>query len=231
MTKRSYDQYCPLARALDLVGERWTLLIARELLAGPRRYTDLAAGLPGIPTNLLADRLRELGRLGLIRQVKLPPPAASTVYELTDLGHGLEGAIRGLAHFGFAFMGRRRDGDAFRGEWLALALRALARPGAPTGVRETYELRLSGELLNVRVDDGSLEVGVGAAEEPDLVLEMDVSDFIAIGSGQVTPEEVAARGGVHLEGDPAALGHFRAIFAGSERADRPREAEAAPRPR
>src|SRR5712691_3728539 len=99
-TRRSYNQYCALARALDVVGERWTLLLVRELLLGPRRYKDLLDGLPGIGTNLLADRLKHLEDAGMIRRVVLPPPAGSAVYELTELGRRLEPAVFELGRWG-----------------------------------------------------------------------------------------------------------------------------------
>src|SRR5918996_4677686 len=104
MGKRRYDQYCALARALDVVGERWTLLLVRELLLGPRRYTDLLGGLPGIGTNLLADRLRYLEQVGLVRRRVLPPPAGSTVYELTELGRELEPTVFALGRWGAHFL-------------------------------------------------------------------------------------------------------------------------------
>src|SRR5918995_3325809 len=100
MGKRRYDQYCALARTLDVVGERWTLLLVRELLLGPRRYKDLLAGLPGIGTNLLAERLRHLEEFGLVRRRSLPPPAGSRVYELTELGRGLESVVMELGRWG-----------------------------------------------------------------------------------------------------------------------------------
>src|SRR5256885_12943843 len=103
MAKRSYDQFCPIARALDFVGERWTLLVVRELLFGPKRYTDLLAGLPGINANVLSTRLKDLQAAELVERTTMPPPAASTVYQLTELGRGLEPAVVGLAQWGLNF--------------------------------------------------------------------------------------------------------------------------------
>src|ERR671933_1041184 len=122
MTSRSYDQFCGIARALDLVGERWALLIVRDLILGPKRFTDLRRGLPGIGTNVLAARLKELERGGVIRRRTLPPPAASVVYELTEYGRALEGPLLALGRWGATSMGRREAAQALRSEWLPPAL-------------------------------------------------------------------------------------------------------------
>src|SRR3954447_24985256 len=110
MAKRSYDQYCPAARALDVLGERWTLLVVRDLLVGPRRYTDLLEGLPGIGPNVLADRLRHLQDVGIVRRTTLPRPAASTVYELTELGQALRPVVQELTRWGLNMMGIPKPG-------------------------------------------------------------------------------------------------------------------------
>src|SRR2546425_1991926 len=112
VTKRSYDQWCAVARALDILGERWTLLIIRDLLVGPKRYRDLLEGLPGIGTNLLARRLRELEGFGVIERTSLPSPANATVYGLTDKGMALEPIIHGLGRWGFEYLGTPQANDA-----------------------------------------------------------------------------------------------------------------------
>jgi DNA-binding HxlR family transcriptional regulator len=119
MPRRSYDQYCPVARALDVVGERWTLLIVRELLAGPRRYTDLHADLPGVSTDVLANRLKEMEREALVTRRRLPPPAAAYVYELTDRGRELLPVLDALAIWGGPALGEPRPTDALREHWSA----------------------------------------------------------------------------------------------------------------
>src|ERR671933_2557575 len=124
MTSRSYDQFCGVARALDLVGERCALLIVRDLILGPKRFTDLRRGLPGIGTNVLAARLKELERAGVVRRRTLPPPAASAVYELTDYGRELEEILLAFGRWGARTMGQRDPRYALRSEWLALALKA-----------------------------------------------------------------------------------------------------------
>src|ERR671935_1813637 len=141
MTSRTYDQFCGVARALDLVGERWALLVVRDLILGPKRFTDLRRGLPGIGTNVLAARLKELERAGVVQRRILPPPAASAVYELTEYGRALEGPLLALGRWGAGSMGQREDGRSLRSEWLAVALKAFFRPEAAADVRADVELR------------------------------------------------------------------------------------------
>ena len=138
MARRGYQQYCGLARALDVLGERWTLLLVRNLLLGPQRFTDLLEGLPGIGTNLLANRLRELKSAGLVARRELPPPAGSVVYELTPRGRDLEPTVLALSRWGAVSLGRPRRGETYRPAWLLLSLRALFQPDAANGVREVY---------------------------------------------------------------------------------------------
>jgi DNA-binding HxlR family transcriptional regulator len=165
MTKR-YEQYCPVAHALDLVGDRWALLVVRELMHGPKRYTDLAEHLPGIGTNILASRLRELEACGVIAKRKLPPPAASRVYELTDYGHGLRPALRELALWGARSLGPPTADDELFPGWLANAVDTVLSPIAPPG---RFEFRVGDEVASLL--DG--EARPGAAEQPDVVIEGD----------------------------------------------------------
>src|SRR5438105_2781937 len=141
MTSRSYDQFCGIARALDLVGERWALLVIRDLILGPKRFTDLRRGLPGIGTNVLAARLQELERNGVIERRALPPPAASTVYELTDHGRELEGPLLAVGRWGALSMGARQPGQTLRSEWFGVALKAFFRPDASRPAPDTPPAR------------------------------------------------------------------------------------------
>ena len=211
--KRSYHQFCPLARSLDLLGDRWTLLLVRELLLGPKRYSDLLEALPGIGTNLLASRLKELTAAGLARRSELPRPAAATVYELTDRGRDLEPAVLELARWGMELLDSPRAGDTFRPGWLLLSLRASFRPHLAAGVHETYELRVGDDVLHVRVDDGDMTAGDGPADAPDVVVRPAPHDFVALGTGAVEAEEAVGQGRVELEGDPAALRRMVALLA------------------
>jgi DNA-binding HxlR family transcriptional regulator/putative sterol carrier protein len=208
MTRRSYAQYCGLARALDVLGERWTLLAIRELLLGPKRFSDLLDGLPGIGPNVLSTRLRTLEGEGLVRKRRLPPPAASTVYELTDRGRELEPAVVELARWGVGLLGAPGKDDRYRPGWLALSLRAAFRPEAAAGVRRTYRLRVDDEVFTVRVDDGTLDVQPGETAEPDVAIVLDAGTLMEIVGGELSSEEAVASGRVEIEaGDPAdALG-------------------------
>jgi DNA-binding HxlR family transcriptional regulator len=184
MSKR-YDQYCPVCHALGLVGERWSLLIVRELLRGPKRYTDLVEGLPGIGTNILAARLRELEEGGIVRKRKLPPPAASTVYELTEYGRELEEPLYALARWGARSLGPPSPKDDFYEGWGLNAFAALFDPDAARGVTATYVLRVDREAYTVRLDDGRLDVELGAAEDADLDAELDRKTFFRLASGDL----------------------------------------------
>src|SRR3954449_4157352 len=139
MPEHRYQQYCALARALDVAGDRWTLLIVRELVPGPRRFTDLIDGLPGISRNLLTERLRDLERDGLVVRNELPPPAARQVYELTDDGRDLAQATAPLIRWGAGRLGELEPEDSSSPRWLAIGMVSLANREAATGVHDTYQ--------------------------------------------------------------------------------------------
>ena len=166
MSKRSYDQYCPVAHALDLIGERWAMLIVKELMHGPKRYTDLAEHLPGIGTNILASRLRDLEACGIVTKRTLPPPAASRVYELTVYGRGLRTVMRELALWGARSLGPPTDDDELFPGWLENAVDTVLSPIAPPG---RFEFRVGDEVASLV--DG--EAQPGSLEEPDVVVEGD----------------------------------------------------------
>ena len=209
MTTRSYNQLCGLAYALDIVGERWTLLIIRELAPGPRRFTDLMAGLPGISSNLLSGRLKNLEEQGLIRRRDLPPPAGSTVYELTPLGQSLEPMLLELGKWGSQFVPEQPAGDALlhAGSY-ALTLKTFFEPQKARGLHETYELRVDGDILSVRIDDGHIEVWQGQAQAPDMILHADMPTYMALLLGHLQPAEALAGDHVRVEGDAGALNRF-----------------------
>jgi DNA-binding HxlR family transcriptional regulator len=169
MSKR-YDQYCPIAHALGLVGERWSLLIVRELMHGPKRYTDLAGSLPGIGTNILAARLKELESCGLVTKHRLDPPAASQVYELTPYGHELKPVMRSLALWGLRSINPPTEEDELAPGGLYGALDTVFAPVAPTG---SFEFRIGSEVAGLV--DG--EARRGSIEEPDVVVEGGVDAF------------------------------------------------------
>ena len=200
MAKR-FDQYCPVAHALTLVGERWSLLIVRELLNGPKRYTDLTNGLPGIGTNILAARLRDLEDCGVIQKRTMPPPAASTVYELSEYGAGLNEALYALARWGARSLGPPGAQDELYPEWGLNALPALFNAEAARGLTETYVLKIDDDVFTARLTDGSLEASMGAADDADLVVELDMKTLFALTGGELEPREAVKRRRVRVEGD------------------------------
>ncbi|MGW7075025.1 winged helix-turn-helix transcriptional regulator [Streptomyces sp. NPDC054866] len=209
---RSYDQSCPAARALDVVGGRWSLLIVRELLLGPRRYTDLVAGLPGIGPNVLAERLRALRDAGILSQAKLPPPAPSAVYELTELGAAMRPVLDELTRWGMHLPTSPRPGDTFRLSWVLGCLRASFRPEQAGGVRETYEFRVDGDTFHLRVDDGVLDIRHGSATDAVCAITTDLGTFLAVGARLVDIEDAVARGLAQLEGELAAAARVITIL-------------------
>jgi DNA-binding HxlR family transcriptional regulator/putative sterol carrier protein len=202
---RCYDQYCPMAHALSLVGERWSLLVVRELLRGPKRYTDLAHGLPGIGTNILAARLRDLEEGGIIEKRKLPPPYASTVYDLTDYGRELDEVMHALARWGARSLGPPGPEDELYEEWGVNAFAALFDPEAARGLTETYVLNIDDDVFTARIQDGHLEATCGAAEDADVVVETDIKSFFPLVSGELAPAAAVEQGRARIEGDPAAV--------------------------
>jgi DNA-binding HxlR family transcriptional regulator len=217
MAKR-FDQYCPVAHALCLVGERWSLLVVRELLHGPKRYTDLVAGLPGIGTNILATRLRDLEEAGVLHKRKLPPPAASSVYELTAYGAELEEAVHALARWGARSLGPPGPDDELYPEWGVNALPALFDPEAARGITETYVLRIGDDVFSAHLEDGHLRVEQGAADDADLDAAMDMDTFFGLASGKLEPRTAVAAECVELTaGKPAGLERCFKVFSISSR--------------
>jgi DNA-binding HxlR family transcriptional regulator/putative sterol carrier protein len=208
---KPYDQYCAIARALEVVGDRWTLLLVRELLTGPKRHTDLRAGLPGIATNVLGDRLQLLQQAGLVRRAILPPPAASTVYELTDRGRQLKPVLLALAGWGLPLLDSPRDQDTFRLSWLVLALEQRFDPQAARGVELTWELRVDDEVLHVIIDNDTVQTLQGPAPAPDVVLEADRDLFLAWATGQL-PDNQALAAGLRVTPGRQALQQLRQLF-------------------
>jgi DNA-binding HxlR family transcriptional regulator len=211
---KSYEEACGLAKALDVLGDRWTLLVVRQLMFGPQRFTDLETGLPGVPPSLLSSRLRELGDAGVVGKRTLPPPAASTVYELTEVGRELEASIISLARWGARFGPPVTEEDMFNPQCMALGLRWLFRPEAARHVRATYELRAMGNVVSAVVNRGRIEVSVGPADDPDLVVEvLDRAVGRAMSTGRMPARDAKMSDRVVLEGDPEALEDFLRIFA------------------
>ncbi len=202
---RSYGQYCSIAKALDVVGDRWTLLIIRELLIrGACRYTDLKDGLPGIATNLLADRIRELESAGLIRREEAPPPVATTLFHLTDTGATLLPVVDAIARWGIGYMVEPADGDQFRGQWFAFPASLFLHDADPGGPPVSIELRTASSPAVIEVSGGSVTTRLGTAEAPDLVLRGEPQLILALITGKLTLAEVTDRG-LEISGDASVL--------------------------
>lgn len=200
-----YHQYCPVARALEIVGERWTLLIARELLLGPRRFTDLHTGLPGISTNVLTNRLKNLENAGLVTKRMLPSPAASVVYELAPGAAGLAGVLAAMAHWGTELLGAPRAGDEMRSAWLVLGL-SVAAPVPVALASGVYELRVdtgdgNHEEFHIVVRDGHLQPKHGPATEPAGVVSMTESTLRSFAVGGLDRRDPAFAQLVTIAGD------------------------------
>jgi DNA-binding HxlR family transcriptional regulator len=207
-TPRSYDQYCAVARGLDVIGDRWTLLLVRDLLLGPKRYKDLLDGLPGIGTNLLADRLRELEGAGVIERTVLPPPAGSTVYVLTEAGQALEPALVALGRWGARFLGAPRKTDAMVPRAYFVAMRGVFNPDVAAGVTESYEVRVGDLVFEARVADGRLATREGQASNPDVVMTMSVETLNDLMFQLISPAAALAKGRVDVKGDRRAFERF-----------------------
>ncbi len=202
---RSYGQFCGVAHALDLVGERWALLVVRELVLGPKRFTDLAAGLPGIGTNILTARLRELEQSGVVERRVLPPPAGSTVYELTPYGRELEPVLLALGRWGVHSMTLRRPEQSLRSGWIGVALRAYVDQDAELSAEGTVELRLEDATLHVRLACGEIAVDDGPAAAPDLVIETGNEPLLGLVARLLPPEHAIEAGLVEVDGDERLL--------------------------
>jgi DNA-binding HxlR family transcriptional regulator len=212
MARRRYPQYCPVARALEVVGERWTLLIVRELLLGPRRFTDLADGLPGIGSSVLAARLADLEQSGLVAKRTMPPPAASVVYELTDEASGLRPVLAALANWGMNLLGRPRTDDEVHGRWLVLGLAVTAKP-APSIPDAIYELRVDDDAFHVRSRDGHLRPAQGPAPDARATIMLSTDTLEAIASGELVVPGPRADRLVAIDGDATAANRLLESFA------------------
>jgi DNA-binding HxlR family transcriptional regulator len=222
MNHRSYNQLCGLAYALDIVGERWTLLIVRELFAGPRRFTDLVEGLPGISTNLLTERLKHLEQQGLLHRRVLPPPAASMVYELTPLGLALEGALLELGKWGRQFVPASPEGTTvLRLGSYALTLKTFFRPHLAQGINETYALHIDDEFLQVQIEDGAIHVQQNETRPADVAFYTNIMFYLALLLGELPPDQAIAGGLVRIEGDPGALCRFLTLCGIPAKTDAP----------
>ena len=211
MKSRAYGQYCGFARALEVVGERWAMLVVRDLLVGPKRFTDLLRGLPGIPSNVLTTRLKELESAGVVRRRLLERPARGVVYELTEYGLELEAVVLELGRWGAKALGDPRPDETITADSLITALRTTFHPEAARGVRAGFELRVGEIVLHACVDDGHVAVAAGALPDADLVIHAGPG-IRALMAGELSPAAALENGLVQVVGDPELLTPFAAMF-------------------
>lgn len=204
MARRDYRQYCGLAAALDVLGERWTLLIVRELLLGPRRYGELLAELPGIGTNLLAERLKFLVERGVLRHAA--NAGNERAYELTELGEQLREPLLGLARWGLAQLQPPTGDELMRPHWGFLAVQSMMDPKRAPDTDEDYEFHVDESVFHIRVRDGRPTAFQGACPaRPTMTAHVDSATFLEIGAQRLSPFEALASGRLTIDGDSAAI--------------------------
>jgi DNA-binding HxlR family transcriptional regulator len=211
VVKRAYGQYCGFARALEVVGERWALMIVRDLLVGPKRFSELLRGLPGIPTNILTARLKELEEAGIVQRRAIPRPAGGVAYELTEGGAALDDAVLALGRWGAQRLDAPRKGDVVTEDSLAMALRTTFRPEAAGKRKVRYAVRLGDVEVFAVVQDGKLTVGRGPLGDADLTIEAGPG-FRALLAREIAPQEALRKKFVRINGDPRLLDRFVRIF-------------------
>jgi DNA-binding HxlR family transcriptional regulator len=211
MKTRSYGKYCGLAHALELVGERWALVLVSDLIRGPKRFTELQRGQPRIPSNVLSARLKELEEAGIVRRRVLPRPAGGVGYELTEYGRELEDVVLRLGLWGAKSMPEARPDEIVTADTLLLGLRSTFRSEAARKLRAGFELRLGEVVVHARVDDGALEVDEGPLSDPDLVLETDVALHPLL-TGELSPAEAIESGRVRITGKRELFERFVEVF-------------------
>jgi DNA-binding HxlR family transcriptional regulator len=207
---RSYDEYCAIAKSLDVVGDRWTLLIVRELaLRGACRYTDLRDGLPGIASNLLAERLRELERADVIKREDAPPPVATALFRLTPRGEQLRPVLEDLVRWGVPLMTEQDPDDAVRSHWLAWALELMLTDRQPDASPVTLEIRTGDQPIVVKTHDGAIHTHLGSAESPEVTLAGPPMPILGLLLGLLEFVDAKASG-VSYQGDPSVLNRLGA---------------------
>ncbi len=209
--RRSYNDSCGIAHALDLIGERWALLIVRELVLGPKRYSDLAADIPGVSSNVLSLRLTELVDAGVVRRRRMPPPAASQVYELTEWGSQLEPILVQLGAWGAESPSHPRSGHLSATSVL-LGLRTNFDARAAAGLTSTIQLDLGDVRFVLRVEGGELHIASGVAERPDATIKTSAEVLTELLYGDRNLDDTTRRGAAAVAGDQAAAARFLGLF-------------------
>jgi DNA-binding HxlR family transcriptional regulator len=211
MPARTYGQYCGFARALEMVGERWALLVVRDLLVGAKRFSDLQRGLPGIPSNILTARLKELEESGIVERRLLPRPSGAVVYELTQAGRELEEPVISLGRWGAKRLGDPRPDEVITPDSMASALLSTFRSGNAGRSNIKYELHMGDIVVHAHVQGGKVTVGTGPIVKPDLVIEAGPA-IRQVMAREITPEQALKKKVVGVSGDPKLLTRFAEIF-------------------
>jgi DNA-binding HxlR family transcriptional regulator len=211
MRVRAYGQFCGLARALEIVGERWAVLIVRDLLVGPKRFTDLLHGLPRIPTNVLAARLKELELAGVVRRRLLPRPTGSVIYELTEYGAELEDAIVMLGRWGAKLLDEPRSDEIITEDSMIMALRSTFHAEAALKLRANYEFHFGDIVIHAKIDKGKVKVAAGPLPKPDVIITAGPA-IKELMTGNITASQAIKKGIVRIRGDADLLTRFAEIF-------------------
>ena len=212
---RTYGEYCPLAKTLDVIGDRWSLLIVRELaIRGSCRYTDIRAGLPGVATNLLAERLRELEAAGVIAREEAPPPVATTLYRLAPRGEELRPVMQALAEWGLPLLAEAPDDDVFLSHWLTLPVRTRLTDATPELPSITIQVRTGDEPMLIETVDGGVRARAGTAPTPDAVISGPHAIVIDVLLGRLDLGEAKTKG-LSFEGDANALARVQPRSVGA----------------
>ncbi|HET6501520.1 MAG TPA: winged helix-turn-helix transcriptional regulator [Amycolatopsis sp.] len=203
--KRDYGQFCGLAAGLNIIGERWTLLIIRELLISPVRFNEIMENLPGMGPNLLAERLRTLTESGVVEQLPVPGDGRGKLYRLSPLGEQLRAPLLALARWGMNFLAENDRGGAVRAEWGFLAVQAMVDQSRVPEVDESYEFRVGDEVFSIEVRDRAVKFLRGGTTEPALTITSDPDTFVRVGARMVTPFEAVAAGDIKIDGAGEAI--------------------------
>lgn len=211
VSKRTYGQFCGFARAVEIVGERWAMLVIRDLLVGPKRFGELQRGLPKIPTNILTARLKELEAAGIVQRRAASRPGGGVLYELTPRGADLEAPVLALGRWGAKLLDAPRPDEVVTNDSMIMALRTTFQPQAAAGVHASYELRMGPVVIHARIDDGNLAVAEGSLPDADLVIEAGPA-LKAVMANEISPREALANKSVRVSGDPALFDRFAQLF-------------------
>jgi len=215
---KSYKQYCALAKTFEIVGERWTPLIIRELMFGGRRFADLIEGLPGIGASVLASRLKDLESRELVYKAHLPPPAASSIYQLTERGASLGEKLLCLAEWGMELLGGKADDEVFQNRWILVHIKTAMDRELAEALSETYILKVDEDIYRIKVDHGELEAAqLIEIEKADAVITATAAVLLALHDNQLSFDDVVEQGVYKVEGELAAGRRFYELFIKAKR--------------